>query len=86
MLLVDMEQLLFIVLCLITENAHAESWYLQNSTEYYVSGYETTFENAKSNCENMGQAKLVTIKTKNVQNFLEGLMTTAYPSGKFIIV
>ena len=81
-----MDQLVFMFLCLIAENAHAESWYLHNSTEYYVSDYEATFENALLNCENMGQAKLVMIKTKNVQNFLEGLMTAAYSSGKFIFV
>ena len=60
---------------------NANTWYQNGPTEYYVSIAKQNFDDAKASCEDH-QAVLVMIQTKDVQLFLDALVTSeAFPSG-----
>ena len=75
-----------VISCLFAKKVFANQWNFDSvsGTEYYVSGYEKCFEEARTSCTSL-QAELVMIQTKDVQKFLEELFAkNSYSTGTVI--
>ena len=84
-IILQMNILVFILLCLVDLYVDAEFWHLHNLVEYFVSYTAQNIEKAISSCETMHGAKLVMIQTEDKQVFLEGLFAnnSNYSSGNY---